>query len=114
MPAIRRAMLDGLLPRLAPQARNAASVVGLAGNGLRWRAAHHRLNNWKSLRLGAAAGLGFFRAGEFQGESEFVGGWLGGQIVLVGSEADRGSARFGSGNSHYRLQSDATLKANGQ
>ena len=40
VPAIRRVMLEGLLPRLASQAMNAAKATGLLGM-LRLRARHH-------------------------------------------------------------------------
>jgi hypothetical protein len=39
-----------------------------------------------------------FGPSELEREREFVGGRFSGQIVLVGSEADRAASRFGSGN----------------
>src|SRR5262249_48833040 len=50
LPAMRREMLEGLAPRLASQARNAARAAGVAGSAAMLRAAHHFLNVRKSER----------------------------------------------------------------
>jgi hypothetical protein len=54
--------------------------------------------------VGATAGVGFLGAGELEGELELVGGRFGGELVVIGAEADR-EARIGSDISHYRMQS---------